>query len=142
MSRFTSEDLMKAMGLQVGDRVKITMEFYGGRIKTGIYEIDKYTHLKCLPNQTKDDLTEIGGMGIVILLRENVDYEILPRPKRVGDLKCDTIGGCDHCPLSILVGCYAIELDTLYSNLKQLCDIHNDQEIYNLLKARLDKEVE
>ena len=130
--KFTSEDLMKAMKLQVGDKVKVKYETLDDQKIYETYEIKQCEDRIYLENDNYQECMEF---------LVDTDYDILPRPKRVGDLKCDAIGGCDHCPLSILAGCYAIELDTLYSNLKQLCDMHNDQEIYNLLKARLDKEV-
>ena len=135
--KFTSEDLMKAMGLQVGDRVKVTYVDNNFTATDEIYEVVERDNSIWITAPSNEYLI---GCEIECMLNKN--YEILPRPKRVGDLKCDTIGGCDHCPLSFLVGCYAIELDTLYSNLKQLCDMHNDQEIYDLLKSRLDKVVE
>ena len=140
--KFTSEDLMKAMGLSVGDRIKITMQFYGGLVKTGIYEVDKYTRVICLPNQDKKDLIEFAGCKIETLINEAVDYEILPKPKRVGDLKCDEFE-CNDCPIRIICCACRIE-ENLYAELesyKKEYDDKFDQEIYDLLKARLDKEV-
>lgn len=145
--KFTSEDLMKAMGLQVGDRIKITMQFYGGLVKTGLYEITKFGSLKCLPNQDKKDyLIEFAGCKIETLINEAVDYEILPRPKRVGDLKCrDVCEDCNKCPLRIICSDYFDELNNFYKVLEQYKvsagDLF-DQEIYDLLKSRLDKVVE
>ena len=64
--KFTSEDLMKAMGLQVGDRIK----FYNEVLT--IVEI---------PNNIGIE-NDTGLYNIDILL--NKDFEILPRPKKLG----------------------------------------------------------
>ena len=122
--KFTSEDLMKAMGLSVGDRIKVG---------TGIYRI----------------IVRDGEKGIVIT-DENTGYyssleylvdtefEILPRPKRVGDLKCGN--NCDSCHIRAI--CNGGWDTTLYKILEYWKECDNfDQEIYALLKARLDKEV-
>ena len=122
--KFTSEDLMKAMGLQVGDRIKVG---------TGIYRI----------------IVRDGEEGIVIT-NENTGYysgleylvdtefEILPRPKRVGELKCGN--NCDSCHIRAI--CNGGWYTTLYKILEYWKECDNfDQEIYDLLKARLDKEV-
>jgi len=77
----------------------------------------------------------------------NVDFEILPQPKRVGDLKCKI--ECENCPLRALdgcslYGCIMFGQLTLYEILEKVHNdwLNKDQEIYDLLKARLDKEVE
>jgi hypothetical protein len=70
------------------------------------------------------------------------EYEILPRPKRVGDLKCDKI--CETCPIRALDGCNMFGKLTLYELLEKVYNDweNKDQEIYDLFKARLDKVVE
>ena len=125
--KFTSEDLMKTMGLQVGDRVKI---------KNYIYVIDKdyiLIHEEGLASQYS--YTSIRGLI-------DLDYEILPRPKRVGDLKCDK--ECNNCPLRALESCNMFGRLTLYELLEKVYNDweNKDKEIYDLLKARLDKVVE
>ena len=145
--KFTSEDLMKAMGLSIGDRVKVTMEFYDGIIKTGLYEIDKYNRLKCLPNQQKTDLIEFDGRGIETLMGYGVEYEILPKPKRVGDLKCD--GKCLLCPCIYVCN---DEINAVNKTLYEILELgiatftktpqKMNKEIHDVIKARLDKEVE
>lgn len=157
--KFTSEDLMKAMCLQVGDKVKVkyvdgqfneTFETY--EIKQGAGD----TYMQSIDDGFIDSLAYLIDQ----------DFEILPRPKRVGDLKCGFkkelggIGSCTTCPVRIICGHYTCkdELgagDTLYEYLetykkkiKEEYDYEDedyndfDQEIYDLLKARLDKEVE
>ena len=79
----------------------------------------------------------------------NKDIEILPAPKRVGDLKCgEDIIICENCPLKALAGCSwygcgMFGLLTLYEILEKVYNdwLNKDQEIYDLLKARLDKEI-
>ena len=128
--KFTSKDLMKAMSLQVGDRVKVTLM----NNTTKIYEVIEYINSF---NEKAICLTE--NKNIAYLL--NIDYEILPRPKRVGDLKCDE--KCNSCPIKIVcnIGTYNDDW-SLYEVLKDTQVENCDQEIYDLLKARLDKEVE
>ena len=125
--KFTSEDLMKAMGLQVGDYVRI-----------GTKELEKYTFLV----DDEDGLMliyEDYEYPIGYLLDH--DFEIIPRPKRVGELKCDK--QCNKCPLRALESCNMFGRLTLYELLEKVYEDweNKDQEIYDLLKARLDKEV-
>jgi hypothetical protein len=134
--KFTSEDLMKAMSLQVGDRVKV----YDGEIEA-IFEIKPNLLLFRQDNEDIKNSNHIYALYDIL----NLDYEILPRPKRVGELKCDYYKDCDDCPLRILF-CdrQTDDEDTLYDILNRWNNeyVNFDQEIYDLLKARLDKEVE
>ena len=131
--KFTSEDLMKAMGLQVGDRIKISVannEF--------IYEIRLNAENKpYLLNE--QNLINCGDVHSLI----DMDIEILPRPKRVGDTICKK-QECEKCHLRCLPFCnqWDYSKKTLYSVLNEWDKYNNfDQEIHDLLKARLDKEV-
>lgn len=120
---YTSEDLMKAMGLNVGDKIKFYNEVFT------IVEI---------PNNIGIE-NDTGLYNIDILL--NKDFEILPKPKRVGDMKCGDFKDCNKCPLVLccdLIDGFSTE-DTFDESLETL--IIRDQEIYDLLKARLDKVV-
>ena len=131
--KFTSEDLMKAMGLQVGDRIKISVannEF--------IYEIRLNAENKpYLLNE--QNLINCGDVHSLI----DMDIEILPRPKRVGDMKCKDFE-CAKCHLRCLPHC-----NQMSNAKKTLFNILNDwnkydtfdQEIHDLIKARLDKVV-
>ena len=119
--KFTSEDLMKAMGLQVGDTIKLNG-------KTHTFTAKKDGTLIC-----KNVLKQLIDQ----------EFEILPRPKRVGQLTCREIKDCRTCPLQWL--CF-IKIDeknemetSLYGMLESF--VVTDQEIHDLLKARLDKEV-
>lgn len=122
--RFTSEDLMKAMCLQVGDRVKLGERVFPIIIKDEdiYYQDDRgYFH------------------SIVMLIDQ--DFEILPRPKRVGDLKCEDLD-CTYCPMKCLNCLDSIDKpETIYGRLERWFEHYKDQEIYDLLKARLDKVV-
>lgn len=139
--KFTSEDLMKAMGLNVGDRVKIKFEV-SNTIEERIVNI--------VSDNNWDICLEHDGVVVPITVLLNKDFEILPKPKRVGDLKCWEIGGSINCPLRFICDCSVSNnsISTkdnliLYQILKLKSDnSYQDQEIYNLLKARLDKEVE
>lgn len=121
--KFTSEDLMKAMGLQVGDTIKLNG-------KTHTFTAKKDGTLIC-----KNVLKQLIDQ----------EFEILPRPKRVGDLKCTDEIECKYCPLR-MANCTRTKNSTLYQILEEIKGIalsgdYFDQEIHDLLKARLDKEV-
>lgn len=127
---FTTDNLMKAMGLQVGDRIKIND-------KLDIYVIELN---ECLIPVVTDSYLKIKH-DIKYLIDRKI--EILPKPKRVGDLKC-TEQECRTCPIRFICQEDRPINNTLYFNLelyKNDQSIHYDQEIYDLLKARLDKEV-
>ena len=128
--KFTSEDLMKAMGLQVGDKIK-----YGAIF--GVISRDEDNEIMLEIYNQKNEYC--GDTPLYELMGR--EYSILPRPKRVGDLKCSDFKGCDGCPLCSNITPHYGE-QTLYEILKEWLDKTNDQEIYDLLKKRLDKEVE
>ena len=127
----TSKEFMGWLGLQVGDNVEIHND---------IYEVKQsFLGTIYLRNDFLDDELEI-----VDLLDK--DYEILPRPKRVGELTCKDVSveSCNKCPIRCICN---VELtsDTtpFYEILEDFkYDDIFDQEIYDLLKTRLDKEVE
>ena len=130
--KFTSEDLMKAMGLQVGDRVK-----HLGIVWTVHYNDDL---IHCIYLHTYYD-EKWHRLNLFELFDK--EYEILPKPKRVGDLKCGE-KSCKTCPLR-MIGCRNIATstkNTLYQILEKYSKEYQDQEIYDLLKSRLDKVVQ
>lgn len=124
--KFTSEDLMKAMGLQVGDRIRIND-------KPDNYFVELN---ECGIPCVKDEYTK-NRFEMKYLIDRKI--EILPRPKRVGDLKCGECG-CNSCPIRAICVDDLTD-DTLYNKLELAHKYAKDQEIYDLLKARLDKEV-
>jgi hypothetical protein len=71
--KFTSEDLMKAMGLSVGDKIKLNGRYYN-------IEINELSGLPVYAN----DKNYYNLIGLV-----DRDFEILPRPKRVEELVGD-----------------------------------------------------
>lgn len=129
--KFTSEDLIKAMGLSVGDKVKVT--FKDDTIEE--YEIIKYDNGNIILHD------DFHGYDDHIGYLLDQEIEILPRPKRVGDLKCGT--DCQKCPLRA-INCKGTTDKTLFFLLSMWKNDEDffDQEIHDLLKARLDKEVE
>lgn len=139
--KFTSEDLMKAMGLQIGDRIKVKFDicspYYQDTINTICEIVKNITGHIMIRNE--------NHQALFIHNLVDIDFEILPRPKRVGDVKCGSFE-CKDCPVRAICNFNNIE-DNLYKELetyKEHC-IENDtfdQEIYDLLKARLDKVVE
>ena len=143
--KFTSEDLMKAMGLKLGDKVKFTIDDI-----TYIGVVGFYDNVSSLilenKNTSKNKVNGIFTLNFII--NKEVEYEILPKPKRIGDLKCKDFE-CSNCPMKMIC-MHNIPLRdseyTLYDMLKELefniaHSYFFDQEIYDLLKKRLDKEV-
>ena len=121
---FTSEDLAKSMGIKVGDKVK---NIYGD---IGVV--------------TKDYKVDFNFCKLTLSTFVDEEMEILPRKKKVGDLICEEVGvtiGCTKCPLRA-IHCERTDADSLYDNLEKTFDGLNDDELYDILKARLDKEVE
>ncbi len=145
MNKFTSEDLMNAMKLQVGDRIKVN--FTSNMFQEDlIYEVvdDKIfvnqIHLKAV---NTNDFIMIDLNYLV-----NIDFEILPKPKRVGDLKCGKISEnkeCSKCPLRSICATLSTGRKTTLYEMLEIYKLDKgsylDQEIYDLLKARLDREV-
>ena len=138
--KFTSEDLMKAMGLSVGDRVKVKLGIgldFLSNSKNYVVEIFKdTTGIIMIKNDKNQSIFLTNLIGY--------DFEILPRPKRVGDILCKDCE-CVECHLRCLP--YCNQLDNGKKTLFNILDGWNeynsfDQEIHDLLKARLDKEVE
>lgn len=127
--KFTSEDLMKAMGLQVGDRVKTPNNITYLILKTNSGHIWVYD--------------EIHNEKFLINYLVDTEFEILPKPKKVGQLTCREIKDCRTCPLWWICFIKINEKDEMKTSLYEMLDSFavEDQEIYNLLKARLDKEV-
>ena len=137
--KFTSEDLMKAMGLQVGDRVKVKFD-----VCSPYYQNTTNSICEIIKNIT----------GHIMIRNENhqtmfihnlvdIDFEILPRPKRVGDTLCKDCE-CEECHLRCLPHCNQLNngKKTLFNILDGWNEYNSfDQEIHDLLKARLDKVV-
>lgn len=120
--KFTSEDLAKAMGLRVGDKIKLK----NGEIAEVIEDYDLWF-----------ESSEFKRHGLYTIIGQN--FEIVRTKKKVGEQLCRAIE-CQYCPLSGC--CRNVQNRSLLTNLKFWNDRYNDKEIYDILKARLDKEVE
>lgn len=131
--KFSSKDLMKAMSLQVGDLV---------RVANCVYELKSENEYYYFQSVNKSTLF-INNLAELV----DIEYEILPRPKKYGELKCDNFEGCDYgCPLRWLC-CNIMKDDNAPDStltLYQLLDFYevDDEGVYNLFKKRLNKEVE
>lgn len=125
----TSKEFMEWLGLKVGDRVKMPFGMdeavckLNGNYQLCFEDVDNYLTLENLLNK---------------------EFEILPAPKRVGDLKCKDFE-CSSCPIRALINCNKADNQnqSLFDNLAEWTNKYTsfDQEIYDLLMARLDKEV-
>lgn len=130
----TSKDLMEWLGLQVGDRIK-----YG--VLLGVIAIDEDNEIIIEVYDKKDEYCGDSHLHELI----GCEYKILPKPKRVGDLICDC-QSCANCPLRMLDCLDEFGNDFADMTLYEILDYKNteckDQEVYDLFKKRLDKEVE
>lgn len=133
--KFTSEDLMKAMGLAVGDRIKAP----NGVIYEVVSEVVDYANVIGLINKGK---YEDNYFPLKMLVCDE-DFEILPKLKKVGELNCKEYRKerCNSCPIRVLCVDDCTN-NTLYNKLELAHKYGKDQEIYDILKKRLDKEVE
>ena len=115
------EELAKVLGIKIGDRIKFS--------KGGVADVIKNYQLDFHP--------EITGLHILV----NEKFEILPRTNILGEKFCKELN-CVKCPLNRL-NCRAIRGDNskLYEQLEGWYAIFQDKELYDILKARLDKEV-
>lgn len=131
--KFTSEDLMKAIGLKVGDRVRCN------KLLGTVFEVIKMDNGSIALDGLQ---TEWHSIHELI----DKDFEILPAPKRVGDLKCD--GNCPSCPCIYVCNEEVNAIDkTLYEVLELGIATFTKMPkklngaIYDVIKSQLDKEV-
>lgn len=119
--KFTSEDLMKA--------------------KKALAEIIRYNSEEEYDNGVEISYVNQLQDECYLISKALEELErLLPRPKRVGDTLCKQ--HCSGCPL-IALQCFGDETKNkpLYEVLDYALPKYHDQEIYDLLKARLDKEL-
>lgn len=126
--RFTRKDLIEAMGLKIGDKIKT--KTYGTTFTIN----DEYYLIadRCYPSSP------------FILIDE--EFEIVKTTK-VGELLCNKIDcESDNCPLNS-INCYldcCLEIKdnpSLYDKLEAWYKEYKDDGIYNILKAKLDQEI-
>lgn len=124
--KFTSKQLIEAMGLREEDVILCQ---------------DKEYIIKENKLISKDEQDGIGLeiiLGIDYLLDK--DFEIIKKVRRIGELICKDII-CRDCPLWIIT-CANKNNKSLYDNLEYIFKGSDDKELYDLLKSRLDKEIE
>lgn len=134
--RKTHKDLLDWLGLKVGDVIRFNDSPNKWIVANEEYialdpKVDRYIYgngAKLVDELPTESLIEM-------------EFNILPKPERVGDLECS--GNCKNCPLmSVCSWDSDYQGKKIYEVLDyELTTIHDDQEIYDLLKARLDKEV-
>ena len=119
--KFTSEDLVKLLGIKIGEKIKYTSGEVADVIKDYILDFHPWR------------------IGIWILIDE--DFEILPQKKKLGEKICIDFR-CSNCPLH-RIRCFEENYDwSLYEILDNWYEKFQDKELYDILKARLDKEEE
>lgn len=127
--KFTSGDLLRVLGLKVGDVIKTSVG--------DIFEIVEvnfiYLYLK-------------NAEGRAIAWQSNylidLEFEILPPVKKVGDMRCKDFEVCKECPLRF-INCRNSDNQVLFDIFKDLkenlCLV--DEEIEAIIEKRLNKEV-
>lgn len=119
--KITSEDLAKLLGIKIGDKIKYTNGEVADVIKDYILDFHPWR------------------IGLHIIIDE--EFEILPQKKKVGENICrKTV--CKCCPLRG-IKCFVGTADSsLYETLNDWYERFPDKELYDILKAKLDKEEE
>lgn len=115
---FTTNDLLKAMNLSIGDKIKLNDIVYT------ITTIDN--KIICKSDTTTKKLSAFV----------DTDYTKL---STVGDTMCE--GDCEKCPLYAICVCDEYG-DTLYNILDSYEIARYDKEMYDMLIKRLNKEIE
>ena len=131
---FTSQDLMKAMGLQVGDKLKFIDVSFDNHIYQLVLENNEYL--------IRTDLNETLPLNKLI----NRGFKILPKPKKVGENICN--GNCPTCPCIFVCN---EEVNAVNKTLYEVLDegiktfvnlnVSLKSKVYNAIKENLDKEV-
>lgn len=118
----TKKDLAQIMGLKPGDKIKV------------------WDNIFTLNNEYSFISNNDYPISPSLFIDE--EFEIVQPKKKIGDLICKDVD-CDTCPLRAL-HCDVVYSDTLYKILERhFAEMGiKDDEIYNILKERLDKEVE
>ena len=137
---FTSQDLMKAMGLQVGDIIGI---FRLSSCQDEKYEICQQNNDVIYAKSVKYG----GEMPLYTIINDYTQYKILPKPKRVGENICN--GNCPVCPCIFVCNEEVNAVNkTLYEvldeGIKTFVNLNGSlqSQVYNAIKENLDKEVE
>lgn len=119
--KFTSEELAKLLGIKIGDKIK----YSNGEVADVIED-----YQLSFPHSWR--------MGLHIIIDE--EFEILPQKKKLGEKLCKEMV-CDNCPLCKITCMYRY-YKTLYEVLDNWYERFQDKELYDILKARLDREEE
>ena len=139
MKKITSEDFMQFLGIEVGDKVKIeSLEPSGDGTYTKKYEVYDVAYNDFFGFFLSSKNNKISIMNLI-----GPNFDIIPKHRKVGDLMCEECS-CTTCQLRG-IGCRNVSTNTkntLYEILDKYFEEYPDQEIHDLLKARLDKEVE
>lgn len=115
---FTTNDLLKAMKLSIGDKIRLNNIIYTITTIDGKIICKSDTTTKKLSAFIDTDYTKVST---------------------VGDTKCK--GNCEECPLYAICVCDE-DGDILYNILENYEIKRYDKEIYNILINRLNKEIE
>ena len=135
--KFTEKDLLKAMGLKVGDLVRVTAkECWSGN---KILQVTKECELK--------DVHRNVLWNINLLICEDNDYEVIKQTGTYGNARCSWNGiECKNCPLRMF-DCRTVKpnqkkLKDIWKELKQFVvesGFEEDEEIIRIIEQRLDQ---
>lgn len=101
------------------------------------YGNTKFSITEDLILSSLDGVASLNLFRVLLLSPEQIIK--IPKKKHVGDLKCEDVE-CKYCPL-YSIHCFP-NPDTLNYVLEKWLEVYGDKELYKILKARLDKEVE
>lgn len=118
--KFTREDLAKLLGIKIGDKIRNSKGEVADVIEDYILDFHPWR------------------IGLYILIDE--DFEIVQPKKKLGEKLCKSTL-CDNCPL-YRISCMYRYYMKLYDVLDNWYEKFQDKELYDILKARLDKEEE
>ena len=138
----THKDLLEWLGLKVGDVIR-----FNDSPNKWIVANEEYITLDPKVDRYIDGVFKrVDQLPITHLIE--MEFNILPKPERVGDLKCGEISEnkeCSKCPLRSICATLSTGRKTTLYEMLEIYKLDKgsylDQEIYDLLKARLDREV-
>lgn len=138
--KFTEKDLLKAMGLEVGDLIRIKWDFGNSGFRYCV--ITKDFAFQNIQTETKESISMMVG---------NCEYEKIKQPGTYGNLKCTTHIDCEICPLR-MINCdlfidlkapsYNSKLKNIWKNIKESIKIREyeeDKDINRIIEQRLDQ---
>lgn len=133
--KYTAKDLLKAMGLKVGDLVKMKWAFNSDFC---YYRITEDFAFQNIQTKAKQHISAIV---------DNYEYEKIEQTGTYGNARCSWNGiECKNCPLRMLpcgmTNPYRKKLKDIWEQIKQsnvTSGFEEDNDINRIIKQRLDQ---